>query len=373
MRESRNIIRDIVGEYRFTNLSLKMGNKRRFFGEVLRNDIMKRKWVIEGLLEIDSIENYFIVLSELDWIFHSYYSGIIDGHIPRYVRASISALSSMVDSIVRIARKRNMDILVVSDHGFRVYDKMVCINDILRRMGYARGISIRKISKKSKDSSLKLLGSKERTIRDMMIHHLLLVAYSLRTFTPFSDRIYRYVVRSDYRLLVENDRSKAFALMNIPAFFIAVSKHVKEKEAIAMEIVNRLRRLRDRYGRRVLSLVARREEMYWGPYVGLAPHICIYGNINAGYLTSAILTGSPVIHKRMNYHDFDAIFIMWRRDIEPRNLGTISIYDIAPTIMSLTGIPTQKGIDGEPLINNNTRQQDYTRQWSILRRMYKRR
>jgi len=373
IKNNKNIIRDVVKEYRFTDLTLKTRDRKRFFGEILRRDIKRRKWTLEGLLELDFIDSYFIVLSELDWIFHSYYDAIIQGHIPRHVRASLSALSDTVDSIIRIARKRGMDIFIVSDHGFRVYNKMICVNDLLRKMGYAQGISIRRVSKASKRCSLKSIRDEKRTLKQIMLHHFLAIAYFLNIPSAFSDRVYKYIIRSNYRILVDNKKSKAFTLMNIPAFFIAVNKHLegREKEKTIMGILYKLKSLHDKHRRPLFSLVARREDIYSGPFTDLAPHICVYGNIDAGYLTSAILTGSPIIQKKMNYHDFDAIFIMWRKDIEQKNLGIISIYDVAPTIMAVKGIPIQKGMDGSPLIGDGVKKHDYMRSWMISRRIYK--
>jgi len=371
--KATNIIRDIVDGYTSADPHGDSSPRRRGSLRRLMGDLKKKLWIIEGLMELEYIEDYFIVVSELDWIFHRYYGRVVRGEVPRYVRRILRLLDKMVSRVIRKALRRGMDIFVVSDHGFRTYSKIVCINEILRKLGYAKGVTLRYITKKGQSKRLKSLIKKaKKDVKSEVLRTLWHVFLSSGIARGFSTKIYDYIMHGNYRILVDNRRSIAFALMNVPAFFIAINRRIKRRDYVAMRLINKLRRLRDKNGRKIFSLVEHRNTLYSGPYVHYAPHIGIFGNPDAGYIASAILTGSVLVDRKTNYHDFDAIFIAYTSNQRIRgDLGVVSIYDIAPTIMATQGIPIQKGLDGRNLIANiETKKANYVTRWSIARKLF---
>jgi len=369
--EKKNLISDIATRSLFLNPALRgiLGWHR--FAELLVRELEIRRWLIEGLLELEFLENYFIVISDVDWLMHSFYHLMINGRIPKFVHNVLRKVDKLIDSIIRKALKRDMDIVVVSDHGFRVYNKIVFVNTILKKLGLVRGLSIRKISsqRKAKVGLKSLLGGEKRNVAKGFAEKIFSSLQRIPLSPEIHRRIYKSIMRGNIRLFVDTERSLVFSLLNVPAFFIKVNRKVRNKDAYINYTVRALSRIKDRYGRKIFGLVARREELYWGPYVRYAPHIGFFGNIKAKYITSAILMGTTILSKVTNYHDFDAIFIAKSEDIPTGRLGIISIYDIAPTLYTLLGVSPQKGIDGKSLANKDVGTRDYTMRWSIASRI----
>jgi|GEM_PF-5994150 len=369
--EKKNIIYDIVKESRPISPALKSVLGWQKFADILEHELEIRRWVIEGLLELGYLENYFIVISDLDWLMHSFYHVIVKGNIPKYVEKVLRKISSLIDSIIKRACKRNMDIIIISDHGFKVYNKIVFVNTILKKLGLARGFTIRRVASRRKSrGGLKTLKIRRKSSSEKVLEKMFWFFQKVPIPHNIHRRIYRMVMRSNIRLFVDPDLSPVFSLLNIPAFFIGVNRRIRNKEAYVRYTVKMLSRIRDKHGRRLFSLVATRENIYWGPYVRRAPHICIFGSIRARYLTSAILMAVPIIHKTTNYHDFDSIFIAKSEGIVRGHVGGRSIYDVVPTIYALLDIPIQKGLDGQNIVNKEVRYADHTMRWKIASRIF---
>ncbi|MEX0568848.1 MAG: alkaline phosphatase family protein, partial [Candidatus Njordarchaeota archaeon] len=321
----------------------------------------------------NAIENFFIVISELDWIFHNYYHRIVRKRINKNLREILSCLDKGISKIIKKADRRDLDIIIVSDHGFRVYKKLVSVGDILRRYHISRGVSLKFISsKKRKKSILRTITKQKTSLKTIFLKKFWELAISSKITMINPKKVYDIIIRGSYRVLPDSRISPAFVLLNIPAFFVAINRKIKRNKKILIRyIIKKLRSLHDNNGNPLFSIVKKRTSLYWGPYIKRAPHIGIFGNINAGYLTSAILTGTTIINRRTNYHDFDAIFIAKSEHIPRGDLGQISIYDIAPTIMSIGNVPIQKGLDGEPLTNKKVSYTNYIGKWQIVRRLRK--
>ncbi len=128
----------------------------------------------------------------------------------------------------------------------------------------------------------------------------------------------------------------------------------REYEELRSRIINELYRLKDPYTfENVIDQVYRREELFCGDYLEAAPDIIIVPRkydyyLDAGKRTCRLFIGSAnddyPIH---SYHEPQGIFFMTGPDvIRGQNLGEISIYDIAPTVLHLLGLPLQQDFDG---------------------------
>ena len=155
--ESKNIVRDIASQYIFLDPSLRRRSWRLFSLAVTRY-IQARRWVLNGLLEGNYFDDAFIVISEIDWMFHSFYNLFLSDTPPSFLKMPLKELDALIHDLLRIAEKKFSNIVIIADHGFHVYKELVFINEILRRFGWARGITLRFVSKKAKviiDSGLK--------------------------------------------------------------------------------------------------------------------------------------------------------------------------------------------------------------------------
>jgi predicted AlkP superfamily phosphohydrolase/phosphomutase len=124
-------------------------------------------------------------------------------------------------------------------------------------------------------------------------------------------------------------------------------------DSVCDEVVNRLMEVKDENGQRVIEKVYRRNELYHGPYLELAPDL--------QYVTKdySVLPRSELFAKKVLVEPEDCFPAMHRREGivimragELRagfNLGEAHIRDIAPTALYLLDYPVPDDMDGRVL------------------------
>ena len=127
----------------------------------------------------------------------------------------------------------------------------------------------------------------------------------------------------------------------------------QEYETFREGIIDELERLEEpRSGAKLASQVSRREDIYHGPYLHLAPDIVI--QTNEGYMVG----NSPGASETWSYHGqrwhrthrLQGIFLALGPDIKGGfEIQGAKIYDLAPTILHIFGIPIPQDIDGRVL------------------------
>lgn len=120
-------------------------------------------------------------------------------------------------------------------------------------------------------------------------------------------------------------------------------------DRVCRQIIQDLERWKDDSGARVVERVARRDEVYAGPFVERASDLYVYWNPEADL-------GEPPLEVRARGfwwsgdHTPEGILICKGPGI--RNAATLlapSVYDLVPTIMHLAGLPIPDALDGRVL------------------------
>jgi predicted AlkP superfamily phosphohydrolase/phosphomutase len=117
-------------------------------------------------------------------------------------------------------------------------------------------------------------------------------------------------------------------------------------------------------GKHVVERVFRRDELYWGPYVDLAPdlivHLADYSYTFDWYIPTVRngAQGNPRIVDRLTgkfttncgYHRTDGILMLCGANIcKGAQLNPAQIYDVTPTVLYLLGLPIPTDMDGRVL------------------------
>ncbi|GAG56601.1 unnamed protein product, partial [marine sediment metagenome] len=111
------------------------------------------------------------------------------------------------------------------------------------------------------------------------------------------------------------------------------------------ELIEKLEKVEDN-GKKVVSRIIRREEVYKGKAVEKAPDILVEAE---DYCIDASLLAPSVIDKRTtSEHAMNGIFLAYGPDIREGELEA-EIIDIAPTILHMFEIPVPSDIDGSVL------------------------
>jgi predicted AlkP superfamily phosphohydrolase/phosphomutase len=136
----------------------------------------------------------------------------------------------------------------------------------------------------------------------------------------------------------------------------------EEAQDLKAELIRKITGLRDlSTGEVAVTEVYDRDKIYFGPYKGNAPDLVI--GYNQGYRAS----WDSVIGK-VNSVVFDDNIKAWSGDhcIDPRhvpgvfffnreiNTKTPAIIDIAPTVLTLFGLPVPAHMDGQPLVGDDS-------------------
>jgi len=226
------------------------------------------------------------------------------------------------DTLGRVMQRLGEEdtLLVLSDHGFGTFRRAVHVNTWLRKNGYLA------LNNPSADWGGELLEN------------------------------------------IEWSKTKAYAI-GFGAIYInqqgrerdGIVKPGRETEALKKEISKKLAAWRDdKYDTSVINRVYEREEIFWGEYADNTPDL--YIGFNTGYRASwqTALGAAPKeliednLKKWSGSHLFDPALVpgvlFCNKRISKENA---SIYDIAPTVMKITGYDGEElkkcDLDGAPL------------------------
>jgi len=238
------------------------------------------------------------------------------------------------------------NIFLMSDHGTNeIYDTFY-VNTWLEREGYLK-------TKKSLLKNLQKIGITKQNL--VKIANKMRITHLIRR--TFPERIIRSIPSEDgtiagTRILdahIDWEKSKAIAVGQGLIYLMVDDK--SEYERIREDIIKKLANLTTPNGYKVARNVYRKEELYKGKYLDIAPDIIYEEGVHV-YTSSGIgnekVFGLPKKWRAEN--STEGIFLAYGNGIKKGEVLTgVSILDIAPTILYVMGIPVPNDIDGRVL------------------------
>lgn len=248
-------------------------------------------------------------------------------------------LFKLIDDLVKMLNELSDIFIIVSDHGFSMYNRLVRINDILAKKNYVKITKepTAKALKEYKEVKLEILG---KNIKEESYNQ------------------YGYV-----------DKEKSIA------FYISkwnLGVHVKAIEAIA-EIRKILSSIEG------IKWVKLREEVYSGPYVKRAPHLIIRPYYEKGFLQSDNkVVGRVYEEGKFKDHNPSGILIVKTEGLRLRSKVKIPNYTVTPLIMLTLNLPLPKTTDAIKELTNivsgeqvKIKFKNYLPKWKIMKSMIK--
>jgi len=285
-----------------------------------------------------------------------------------------SRLWKLVDGLAKQMLDTYDSVFVVSDHGFRMFDYRVNVNDILYRHGYV-AVSERDEEKPLVDLLARQKGARTKKVKVpktlyMIIARLGLEPLARKAFPVFA-RLYekvtgvRPVVRSGYS--IDYMRSRAYMPEGGTYGVYIFDESVDKGELIEI--------LRGYKGLKVWDS----HEVYEGPYVERGPDIVVVGDHENGYvLGPARLMGTIYLKTKYQSHDLWGVFAAHTSDgsIEDAiKAKTLRNTIVTPLIMCHMGVPLSKYSDDLDLLGSlcrrDVRTMDYTMKFRIVKRLLK--
>ncbi|MFQ5913166.1 MAG: alkaline phosphatase family protein [Nitrospinota bacterium] len=327
--ELQTEIRDLVGEYFFDVEGFRTNDKpalldriydmtrRRF--HVLRHLIRKKPWDFFMSVEmgVDRMHHGFWKFQDPDHVKYERgnpYEDVIREYY-RYVDGEVGELLALADE--------ETVILVVSDHGAKRMEGGVCLNEWLRKEKFLRVRSYPK--------------------------HLTSPAHLEFDW----DRTLAWGEGGYYGRIYLNVRGRE------PRGAIAPSDVPK----VCADLKAGLEEMKDESGQPLGTRVLFPRDLY-REVRGAAPDLIVY--FGGLHWRSVGTLGHGAIHTRENdtgpddaNHDTHGIFIMARKGDWDRTgeeaapgaaLGGLSLYDVAPTLLSVFGLPIPAGMIGRPIL-----------------------
>lgn len=337
----------------------------------LLSGIEKKTRLSEQLLSRAGWDCFMLLMGESDTVAHHFW-GFHDPRSPRHDAREAATLGSAIRKVYRaldtvlgrlLACQPGARVLVVSDHGFGgAGDTVIYLNRWLAEQGF--------LAWQQHRVSAALAGGLRRAAVRMIPER-----WQARCFRIANGRVANTIETRVRFGGIDWHATRAFAeeLNYFPAIWLNVrgrdpmGQVAPENYAqVCQELTDRLLQWRDpARSTPVVRRVWRRDEVYQGPYVELAPdlildletpgnysYVCLpsYGpsgpsieRLNGAARVSGKLRGMSGSHRP------DGLVVLAGEGITPGVISGASIADMAPTILSLCGVSVPAGWDGRPL------------------------
>jgi predicted AlkP superfamily phosphohydrolase/phosphomutase len=298
------------------------------------------------LMKNEPWDIFMLQNQSLDYIQHSYFplmdpeskgydhKGYDD--VTRFYQAMDENIGDLVEST-----PPDTDILVISDHGFKLQNRLIHLAPWLRNKGYL----VEDIS-----SSQRLL----QFIRKYDVFKL------RRHFAHWilRDKKTRFEKASVTSLnRIDWERSRAYTAIgsNFGCIYIN-QENVDDKDIFLDMITEELSELIDpQNGRRVVKCIYRSDELFQGPYTHNAPDLIAEPEKYYAFGAPAIVSHENIFTEVDYYlempggHHPEGMFIWTGSDVKKGSDFRANLMDIAPTILARLQIPIPNHMDGHVL------------------------
>ena len=315
------------------------------------SDLEKKKFDCARQLFQKDWDFFFILFDVPDSILHRVDEKIIPGK-------KVAALKILeeIDNYVKwfIDHAPDANIFIMSDHGFRSYNRVFSINEWLVSEGYAK-VGVKSIESKIEDSSFlerkQVSNWIQRLVSQLLKRRIPLQNQFLMKLASFLYRIITKVTR--LRRVVQitlYPESSAYSLTyagNYASIYLNSREKfeqgvVENREELRAEIMSKLEKLEDDSGNKIFVSVLKGEDVYFGESTDMAPDIILMASDNY----NLIGVDPARLH---NAHALEGIFITYGANIKNGAEVDVEIIDLAPTILHCMGMPIPVDIDGRVL------------------------
>lgn len=307
--------------------------------EVAKKLFYKEKWDL-----------YFFYFPETDSVSHHFWRDLthnteIGLRAKEIFYIANDFLSWILDKI-----DKNTILILISDHGFGEYPYKIYINKLLANEGYLMFT----IKESEKDENLgKHLLKYWGKQGNEKIFKMPKVLYKLATYPqiwPISRYIYKLLFRNKQINLTKSidfQKSKAFTPTSESFGIYINTENIRERSNIEDKLINLLNTL-EYSNRKVFIKIFKKDDVYSGPFINLAPDILFL--TNGFYVDASFSEKLFKPFKQRSFHELMGIFLAYGPGIKKGyEIKNAKIYDIAPTLLYIFGLPVPKDMDGRVL------------------------
>lgn len=295
----------------------------------------RRREIYSYLASKHEWDVFFGVFTESDMAMHRFFDGISDPEKDpeNTVLTVFQEIDQFIDELKAICDDE-VDIMVVSDHGFTNVDAALRLNRYLEKEGFL-------VQRQSKKASLLFLLQFAEPLR-YVVRWL-----RSRKLLPKKKR----TGMKAWQVGIDYENSRVFFNGVYPYFHVL--RHASSDEACTA-LISSLEAL-EFEGRKVFKEVARCSDVFSGPFTGDIPEVI--GVLNEGFESSRELTRfagnkDEVFCEQVLWegtHSEHGIFMYSGAGVVPgeEDLEDLSVMDIAPTVLAHLGVPLSTEMDGK--------------------------
>lgn len=345
-----------LNQYRtFPDLSLDVETDKKEYVEDIRRVEETRFNCAQKLFKVIDWQFFFLLFSGTDWIQHRYFEKMYNFKL-RPGHPAMQLFKDIDGYVGWFVKNLPQDckLMIISDHGFKVWKRVFYINEFLKRNGW---LQVNRISEKPraylKHSQIRksIEASRLKTI------HLPSSLYKLvtnRVFEGIKRKISKsMLIRFDIANQPSPSSSLAFAPTPNSIFINRADYYAKSRVAesvydrVLHEIESKLSNLKDpKTKNRVIQHIIKTRKV-------ITPHhlnaklsdLIIYSET---HLVRHELSGKMFESRIVNNHSLEGIFIAYGSDIRKGiGIDSVNIWDIAPTALHMLGCEIPKDMDGK--------------------------
>jgi predicted AlkP superfamily phosphohydrolase/phosphomutase len=336
------------------------GQKNTYFEEIVKVEETRFECARQ-LFTTQEWDFFFLLFSGTDLLQHEVFNKLVSKNFkessPLFdtYRNIDNYLGWFIDNI-----PAHTNILCLSDHGFDLFHKELAINNWLIQEGYlATESRSRPVAAATRGVlEREQVASSWRTIK--LPAFLLKYKKFLRPLASIYRKLTKVVpINLDYKTLQLNiSQSQAYCISSATGYScIYINDQERFKDGIVcvedyknirQQIIEQLREMKENSkGSPVISDVWKKEEIYHGPSLHMAPDILFKTN---HHFVSPSLEGKVFTDWERNGHHRNGIFMAYGPDITGgQEIKEAKIYDLAPTILHMMNIPVPADVDGKVL------------------------
>lgn len=311
---------------------------------------LKQTQTAKNLFRNENWQFFFFLFGQTDTVCHHFWKEML----------KMNSLGKKAEKIFQIADdficwiKSEMHekdlLLIISDHGFGTHKTAIHINNILKNRGLLKTkIEIRSSNESFSGHILKILGEKGKT-RQSLISKILIEILNNPLIKRvcsikkvyWINKIFKMLGLPFYHEIIDFNNSLAF----IPSSEV-MGIYINKNKEIKNFLINLLKNLKYKE-KPVFKKIFTKEELYSGPFTNLGPDILLVPN--GFFITSELLEEIYTNYGPSSFHKLEGIFIAYGNNVKKgKYLDSLSIYDIAPTILHAFNLPIPIDMDGKIL------------------------
>jgi len=321
----------------------------------IKDLIEKHLLVSRDLLRENEFDFFQVVIFYIDKIQHDYWKAMEDND-PIYGNVIQKFWEFIDKEMAKLFDMINDDcyVFVVSDHGFVSLKGVLRLNEWLKDKGYLC-LQSRRFRIEDIFDFLETVGLKKDLVARIAASSNLikLIRWLLpdQLFQKLEEKALSRGKKMGITTVVENvdwTKTKAICIAENCVYIVKPDIHGKFRGKLIEEIEN----LRDpKTGKEIVKAVKKCEDIYFGNYTHIAPDLIIIPE--DGYRFSDGMQRGIWDFSRKpwsGYHRLHGIFLAKGPRIKKSaKVKNATIYDIAPTILHIFGIPIPKDMDGRVL------------------------